>query len=424
MQEDIVAMRVEENLTIDELHDRFPQIPRSRIGRYCKGVKIDMQSRGNSQQIRENPSEIETNQHEILESDEKEPSKTTSTIEQKEDIPNPINETSQKPQVEPAGVERDASNNTMGASSSASQRQIEQPQMAYRVQNPVQMQSFNDFSYVPEDGNLVIPQRFLEDLESMFNTKSQSRIVKGWTQNLRVWNQNYRRDRNRDNGHGLALGSELDHALAESVRQRTKERLYQMSMGDGQQNKDESFKDKLLLQLMSERNKVQPKNSLKDALTSVIQLQSSQSKSNWEFFSNIQGQINALKPSGVSDPQVAVALKKMDMEMEKWKFDKEDGGKKWDAIAAIVTGAAAKLPEALAGIRGNPAGNPNSGGEFTRIKCQKCGCVFPVRTEDMQQMKDLTCSACHAVMKVPEEMKKKALAQMEEAKNEKSTVKD
>lgn len=405
MQEDIVSMRIEENLTIDELHQRFPEIPRSRIGRYCKGIKIDMQNRGNNG---DKPNIIETNQHEILESDEKEPSKTTSTIEQKEDIPNPINETSQKPQVEPAGVERDASNNTMGASSSASQRQIEQPQMAYRVQNPVQMQSFNDFSHVPEDGNLVIPQRFLEDLESMFNTKSQSRIVKGWTQNLRVWNQNYRRDRNRDNGHGLALGSELDHALAESVRQRTKERLYQMSMGDGQQNKDESFKDKLLLQLMSESNKIQPKNSLKDALTSVIQLQSSQSKSNWEFFSNIQGQINALKPSGVSDPQVAVALKKMDMEMEKWKFDREEGGKKWEAVIALIGGAASKLPEALAGIRGK-LGNPNSSGkdgEISQFKCPKCGTVFPISVQDVKDRKPLQCSVCHMIFKANEEKEK------------------
>lgn len=174
------------------------------------------------------------------------------------------------------------------------------------------------------------------------------------------------------------------------------ESSYQYHMernGGGRNRGDDDFKDKILLQLFKERSQQQNKGQnvgFKDLLTSILQLQGNQAESNWKFYQSMVETLEKLKPTSM-DGQTAVALKKMELDLEKWKIERQSDAEKWGALSQLGQNVSQAVPEIVNAWTGRRR-NPNT----TQIRCPSCKQPFPASIKDVRQGIPLECPNCGA----------------------------
>jgi len=183
-------------------------------------------------------------------------------------------------------------------------------------------------------------------------------------------------------------GDRLRNVMADELEQRRYERM--MGIRDNRNDNGVSIKDLLAMQKNTiDMMKGQGKGS-SPSLGDLWGVVSSMQNSNLEMYDKLSSRLGSM--SGDVPAEVAVQLKKMDLDMQKWQMDQQMQIEKWNTIGKIISPFAPVASQLLGQGVQAPQGNPQT----TNLQCGKCGHVWTVGT---RQRGIIACPECGTKVK-------------------------
>ena len=164
---------------------------------------------------------------------------------------------------------------------------------------------------------------------------------------------------------------ELEREMAKELRYSRWERLKRGN--DGSADRRTDFLEKLVLESMKTKQEANPLAPLQ----SFAQLFTGMQSSNLDMYDRLSAKLASVQNQNMP-PSVAVELKRIDVELEKWRMEQQVAMEKWNSLGQMLSPFAPTISQVAGHLLGEKS---DVIAPSTNIACPSCGHTYTVSTK-------------------------------------------